>query len=329
MRTNNFRFGFFAACAVVAGGLTATTVDAQQQGGGSAARSGQQQASTYYYTDLHCSGAIEDVSSYGLEIVSGEDEAYRRVFATGDMIYINGGVEQGIRVGQEFAVVRPRGRFRGAYTNKTNSLGVYTQEVGKLRVVKVNTGNSLAEVEASCEVLQFGDYIRPIPTRTQPSNPTPQTNLDRYADASGKQQGRIVLARGGRELLATNDVVHIDLGAEDGVKVNDTLSVRRRVEGRSVTNFRDDNVAVSASGGFESNAFRGGPFAVDARRVTKPDNRPSGPTTNFPDVKRRRPALPTQLIGEIVITSVQQRTATAIITRVNTELHPGDYVEMQ
>ncbi|MEJ7712849.1 MAG: hypothetical protein WKF84_24125 [Pyrinomonadaceae bacterium] len=58
-------------------------------------------------------------------------------------------------------------------------------------------------------------------------------------------------------------------------------------------------------------------------------NLPGGPTTNFPGIRKRRPPIADRVIGEIVITSVQERTATGIIRRVIEEIHPGDIVEMQ
>jgi len=46
-------------------------------------------------------------------------------------------------------------------------------------------------------------------------------------------------------------------------------------------------------------------------------------------VKRHRPPVPRKVVGEMVILGVQERTATAIITRVAQEVHTGDYVEIQ
>ena len=48
-----------------------------------------------------------------------------------------------------------------------------------------------------------------------------------------------------------------------------------------------------------------------------------------PKIQRTRPALPRKMVGEMVILNVQQRTATAIITRVAQEVHTGDYVEVK
>jgi hypothetical protein len=39
--------------------------------------------------------------------------------------------------------------------------------------------------------------------------------------------------------------------------------------------------------------------------------------------------MPRKVVGEMVILSVQQRTAAAVITKVAQEVHTGDYVEVQ
>jgi hypothetical protein len=53
------------------------------------------------------------------------------------------------------------------------------------------------------------------------------------------------------------------------------------------------------------------------------------PTVTTTEIKKNRPEVPRKVVGELVVTNVQQRTATAVITRVAQEVHTGDFVEMQ
>jgi hypothetical protein len=53
------------------------------------------------------------------------------------------------------------------------------------------------------------------------------------------------------------------------------------------------------------------------------------PNVTTKSVKKNRPDVPRKVVGELVVTNVQQRTATAVITRVAQEVHTGDFVEMQ
>ncbi|MBD0370546.1 MAG: hypothetical protein ICV60_06900 [Pyrinomonadaceae bacterium] len=280
--------------------------------------------------ELYCGGFIQYAPAPNkLQIVGGEDEQEQRIYSQGDVVLINAGSNQGVTVGQEFSVVRPRGQFSSDFTKKKGYLGVYTQELGRLRVVDVKERVSVARVVHSCETMLLGDLLRAANERAAPfiRNEVP---LNRFADPTGKQRGRIVLARDGREAPTVNDIVYIDLGTEDNIKPNDYLTIYRPLGTGNVTRFRDEEVTPTASAGFESERYKGGKFSNKAQRVQDPNNTGVyGPTITSPDVKRSRPPMPRKVVGEMVILSVQQRTATAVITRVAQEVHTGDFVELQ
>ena len=149
-------------------------------------------------------------------------------------------------------------------------------------------------------------------------------------DPNSKPLGRIVMARDSREMISLEQVVYIDLGAEDNVRVGDRLTVYRPVGKGGVTHFREEEVTPAASYGFESEAYRGGRFSNQAPRVQNPNNNGIyGPIQTTAKVKRQRPRLPRKNVGEMVVLNVQRRTATAIITRAVQEVHTGDYVEVK
>jgi hypothetical protein len=279
-------------------------------------------------SEVACGGYISTTSTASsLEIVGADDERERRVFGEGDVVYINGGAQQGMTAGQEFSVVRPRGRFRSQLSRKGGSLGVYVQEVGRLRVVRVRDRISVAEVVKSCDNLLLGDFLRPAARREVPLART-QVGLDRFAEPTGKQTGRIVLARDSRELLSRDQVVFIDLGAEDNLKVGDYLTIFRPLRFGTLVEFGEE-MAQNTRRGFESDEFRGGKFSNQAQRLKHPDGGTGGETVKTPEIKRRRPAVPRQVVGELVVIHVEGRTATAVITRVAQEVHTGDHVEVQ
>lgn len=282
-------------------------------------------------TELSCGGYIEYEPNYnGFEVVGGEQEQEKRVYGMGDVVFINAGSQQGLKVGQEFQVVRPRGKFTTKLTRKSGWLGVYTQEVGRLRVTVVKDGVSVAQVTNSCELILLGDLLRGVSNRVSPPAMAEAGELDRFADPSGKQRGRIVLAREAREMISRSHIVYIDLGTEDNLKEGDRLTVYRPVGTGDISRFRDEEVAPSANYGFESERFRGGRFSIQAQRVQNPNaGDMRGPTVTTPKIERRRPLLPRKIVGEMVVLNVQARTATAIITRIAQEIHTGDFVEVK
>ncbi|MBV8856345.1 MAG: hypothetical protein JOZ02_05215 [Acidobacteria bacterium] len=275
-----------------------------------------------------CGGFIEQTPQQAAgQIVGAEQERERRNFAEGAFVYIDAGAQAGVRVGQEFTVVRPRGQFRSKFSRKAGPLGVYTQEVGRLRVVRVRDRVSVAEVSVACSDLLVGDLLRPAQER--PALPArAETALDRFAEPTGKANGRLVLARDGREMLSRDDVVFVDLGAEDGVKVGDYLTVFRP-EGHGTAVHWGDEIAVNARRDYESDKYHGGRFSNQAQRLKKVDGSESGKTVKTPAIRRTRPAVPRKVVGELVVLRVEGRTATAVITRVAQEIHTGDAVEVQ
>ena len=281
-------------------------------------------------TELSCAGYIEHEPNYsGFEVVGGEQEQEKKTFSVGDLVFISAGSQEGVKVGQEFQVVRPRGQFTTKLTSKRGWLGVYTQEIGRLRVTVVKERMSVARVTNGCDLILLGDLLRAVPYRVSP--PAGDTaDIDRFADPTGKQNGRIVLARDAREMLSRHQIVYIDLGTEDNVKQGDRLTVYRPAGTGNILRFRDEEITPSANYGFESEAFRGGKFSIKAQRVQNPNrNGIHGPMTTTPKVKRRRPPMPRKIVGEIVVLDVQARTATAVITRVAQEIHTGDFVEVK
>lgn len=300
----------------------------------------QQQRQTVFYPDARptapvahqsevvCGGFIEQnpTAAQG-QIVGAEQERVRHRFVQGDLVFIDAGAQAGVKVGQEYSVVRPRGQVSSKFSRKSGSLGVYTQEIGTLRVVRVRERVSVAEVTLSCGEMLLGDLLRPA---QQPDVPAGRStgNLDHFAEPTGKQTGRIVFARDGRETVSRDEVVFIDLGAEDNIKVGDYLTVFRP-EGHGTLVENRDEIAANSRGGYESDELRGGGLSNQAQRVKDVGGSKRGTTVKSPSIKRQRPPVPRLVVGEVVVLRVEGRTATAIVTRSTREVHTGDAVELQ
>jgi hypothetical protein len=284
---------------------------------------------------LYCAGYIK-YQRFGKlpEIVGAEEEQEQRNFTDGEVVYVNQGSQQGIKVGDRFQIIRPRGEVKHVHRQKKGFLGVFVQEVGMLEVFKVNENTSAAQITFSCETILLGDLLTKAPYRESPIVRS-DLALDRFADPTNKQNGRVMMARDGRELLTRNDIVYIDLGSEDKVAPGDYLTIYRPLGTGTVTRVDNEENARGRSIGFSSDRFRGGGFSTQGQRAKDStalvDNegfyrfRPI--TTK--EIKRDRPKMPRKIVGEMVIIDVQTRTATAVITRVTSEVHTGDWVEIQ
>jgi hypothetical protein len=277
-------------------------------------------------SNLYCAGYIsKNPIVESPEVVGGEQEQEQYTYKQGDFIYLNAGAQQGVKVDDRYSVTRPRGRVRSPFSRK-GDLGIYVEELGAVRVVNVKPQVSVAVVESNCENILLGDLLVPSQTRVAPDE-RDEPVLDRFRDPNGKATGRIVRARDGQELVTRDQIIYIDLGAEDGVKAGDYLTVYRPLGGGRVALFDETEIARAEDMGFESLRFRGGKFDNQAPRKTGADA--TGKIATTPEVKKRRPQDLRKIVGEVTILSVHNSTATAVITRAVQEINTGDYVELQ
>jgi hypothetical protein len=284
---------------------------------------------------LFCAGFIRHPRLPEMpEIVGAEQEQEQRKFSDGDIVYLNAGSAQGIKEGQTFQIIRPRGDVKGVYKQKFGFVGTYIQDMGQLQVFKVREHTSAAQITMSCDQVMLGDLLTAIPDREAPVQRA-EANLDRFADPSGKQTGRLMMARDNREMVTRNDVVYIDLGLEDQIKRGDYLTIYRPLGTGNVTRVDNEESARGRAKGFQSDRYRGGGFSNQATRakdstgLVDANGRYRYRPITSKEVKGNRPLMPRKIVGEMVVIDVQHRTATAVITRVTGEVHTGDWVEIQ
>jgi hypothetical protein len=61
--------------------------------------------------------------------VGAEREPEQRTFAEGNVVFLNWGSRQGIKEGQRFQIVRPKGDVKGVFREKQGFLGTYVREL--------------------------------------------------------------------------------------------------------------------------------------------------------------------------------------------------------
>lgn len=276
--------------------------------------------------NLYCAGYVQTAAvNVDNKIVGAENEQDQFVYAQSQNLYISMGANKGVQVGDMFTVVRPRGKVRTRWTNKGH-LGFYVQEVGALEVIRVKAEVSVVRVKTACETILLGDLVQPVQLRVSPLFAT-RPALDLFGDSSGKASGRIFMARDNQEMLGREQIVYIDLGAEDNVQVGDYLTVFRPLGKGNLFDPDPDEVISSRDVGFESNIYGGGRYSNQAPRVSGETS--NGQVVRIADTVSDRPSKIRKVVGEAVILNVRERTATAVITRTRQEIHTGDMVEVQ
>lgn len=275
--------------------------------------------------NLYCAGfiqtgAISTVNS----IIGGQHEADGYFYAENDFVYINMGRDKGVSVGDMFAVVRPRGSVKSAWTDKDN-IGYWVQELGALEVVNVKDTVSVARVASSCDNFLLGDLVQLIEKRVSPKH-DPQPVLDLWADPSGKAMGRILMSRDGAEMLSRDFIAYVDLGAEDNVEAGNKLTIFRPLDDGNLMKRTQKEYPTGRDYGFQSDEYKGGKFSNQSSRKT--GERAQGSHITTREAKEGRPPI-RKIVGEAVVLNVKEKTATVVITRTGQEIHTGDWVELQ
>lgn len=275
--------------------------------------------------NLYCAGYVQssaiDTSN---RIVGGYNEQDGWMYSQQNDIYVNMGASKGVRVGDMMSVVRPRGRVRTHWTKKDN-LGFFVQEVGAVEVIRVKGDYSVARIKSSCDNFLLGDLVQPMQPRVAPAavNRPP---LDRFGDPNGKATGRLFMSREGREAMAAEQIVYVDLGAEDNVRIGDYLTVFRPLgKGNPFINDEDESIEARI-GDYGSSEYRGNIFSNQAPR--KSGDHAGGGVVKTEKAKEDRPFI-RKVVGEGVVLNVKERTATVLLTRNAQEIHTGDWVEIQ
>jgi len=284
--------------------------------------SGDPTAPIVHRTDLYCAGFIsERPITPEYFIVGGEKESDQHWFTTSNVVYVNFGARDGASVGDSLWVVREKGKYENPYTGK--DLGRYFEEVGMLRLIAVQRDIGIARVETTCDGMRLGDFVRAYSGYVSPT-PREYQPLNRYDLPSGRLSGQIVLARSAREMMTERDIVYLDIGDKNGVKLGQYYTVYRDAGKHEGIVGEQFNPVLEVDDDFPHRVHE-----YSDERYEGPDFSILRGKKDEDHVIENRGGLPRKVVGEVCIIRVEGKSATAVITRVTQEVFLGDYVELQ
>ena len=142
----------------------------------------------------------------------------RRLLGSGDQIYLELSKPQEVAPGDKFTIYRRLKRVfhptRGRY------LGDLTAVLGVVKVVRVTDGKATVKIINSYDAIYPGDGAM-----RQPASPQPEPASSGQSLPEGT--GLIIEIPPGQNLIAQGNVVYIDWGRNEGVKLGDRLEVLR------------------------------------------------------------------------------------------------------
>lgn len=243
-----------------------------------------------FESDLHCFGYLGEADEkFIARVVGAESIAEQIDYMTADLLYIDGGHDRGLKVGDEFWLVTPESIVVHPLT--TRDMGRFYQYRGRGIVETVEGRTASVRVTSSCTDVPLGVYLKPfepIPIPLARKSP-PAVPGD---PPSGKAQGRIVFTRDGIVAVGADHTVIVDLGVANGVEPGDFLSIYRYSAGRQY--------GVRPVGGYWVN-------------VPSPEGI----------------AIPRTYLGEIAILAVGDRWAIGRVTDSYRLIEVGDEVELK
>jgi len=266
------------------------------------------------YADLYCAGFISKQTLPDANYVQGGLQTPSTTkFTRGDMVYLKG---TGYNLGAEYEIIRAL-RDVNEYEmfpgqkKLLKETGQPYEEVGRVKVIDMRSKSAIALIEYACDGVNPGDTAIPFAEKPAVSFHSP-IRFDRFLPSSSKVSGRIVMGKDFDSQLATGQKLYINVGAAQGVKVGDFFRAVRNYD----ADLSDPVDSLSFKAAIAEDTQKKTP-SVDPNRFTK---------TNGPEIHVRD--LPRRSVGEIVIISVTNTTATGMVVFSMEDIHAGDGVEL-
>lgn len=279
--------------------------------GFSALAASAQNANPPYPNNVNCSGIVtSEPVSRDTYVISGEQSETQNVFNQNQYVFISRGTSKGVKVGDEFSVIRPvEDPTKVEWTKWQDSIlrkmGTVWEDEGRVKVVDARPDVSVAQIEGVCGYVQRADILLPFTSRPEPALKE-TTKLDRFAPLNGKSLAMVITSPKFIAQVGKNDFVYVNLGNSQGVKVGDYFRIFRYTGQQNETAYQTPRFGFDVDGDF-------------------------GPTYGYGVAPKKwnYSNVPREVLGEGVVTRIAPNSSTVLITFSNREIYAGDYVELE
>jgi hypothetical protein len=181
-------------------------------------------ADVYCFARLYPQGA-----AFPFAITSAEKVEYQDSFSEGDVVYIDGGTEEGVQAGDRFFILRRGNELQHPVSRAL--MGIVYQQMGQLRVLCSQEHTAICEITWACDPIHLGDNLEPFSPVPVPLVVDPDPT-DRCDEPNGKLTGYMVHIKDGVIDGGTDMLVFVDVGGAEGL-----------YPGQFATIFRDNPTA--------------------------------------------------------------------------------------
>ena len=258
--------------------------------------------------EANCAGFFtKKAIDTSLVVAASEEVGYKNEFTATDYVYLNKGKDAISGSGGQYLIIRPvrdvnRQEVFPGQLKVVQSLGTLYSEIGRVEIAQVHERSATAHIIYSCESMNTGDIA--IPYDVEPiSDYKPSKFTDRWAAPSGKAVGLIVASKDFDHWVGESRAIYVNLGSSQGLQRGSYLRIVRAYKGGG-------NMAFSET----VNEF---PTDMDRQTMARKLS-PAEEAT-----------MPWEILGEAMVLSTDEGSATAIITYTRAEVAVGDSVELE
>lgn len=166
-------------------------------------------------SDVYCfAKLVQDPGIFPFTIQSAERIDVQSSFSEGDVVYMDGGVNQGVQAGDRFSILDHRRALRHPVSGAR--MGTVYGQVGQLKVLCAQEDTAIAEIIFACDPVMIGDALEPFSPVPVPLI-IPPDHTDRCEAPNGKPTGYIVYAKDDVIETGTHQLVFLDLGKAEGL----------------------------------------------------------------------------------------------------------------
>lgn len=172
-------------------------------------------------------GAEAHFKEIGAFTITERREEIRSFLGDGETVYLAGGADRGVKVGDRMVILKVSSRKLRHPEPKTHRkpLGDVVQQIGVLRITTVNPAGSIAVIERCMDAVEVGFHAAPF---VEPANMVAKLRADITGPVALQEPtARIVFARENHQETANGEMIIIDQGSKDGLKVGDVLMAAR------------------------------------------------------------------------------------------------------
>jgi hypothetical protein len=175
--------------------------------------------------DVYCFARLfEDEGVFPFSISSAERVEFQDAFSEGDVVYIDGGSEEGVQAGDRFFIFRRLRKLDHPVTN--DNMGDVYPQLGQIKILCAQEHLSIAEITLACDPIRVGDHLLPFEAIPVPLVIDPDPT-DRCDLPNGNPTGYIVFTKDDVLSVAAENLVLVDLGNAEGLYPGQFATVYR------------------------------------------------------------------------------------------------------